>query len=537
MIKNKVILLTSGAYCNSEMSSDFGLTPASFLPIGHKRLVENQIDLIKDFKAMKAITLPNDFKLLERDIKLLSKNNITVFRTDPNLSLNKSILTFINAYEKNNIIEELYILHGDTLFKKVEQKADILYYGKTNMFYKWGYLEDIICKNIDSKSKKQSVVAGYFTFSNPSFLKEQLLKNNSFESSLKNYNKKIKFENILKNSWLDFGHSNLYFKSKSSLNVTRSFNQVKINLNYIVKSSNDVSKIKSEYNWFKQLPEILGIYKPSVWGYIESKYESSYNIEFIGAPTLQEKLVFGNLPDFSFFGIVDQIFDFIKKSREVIFETQSKNFVKNLLQELYIKKTKERILEFSRISGFNLDEKITINSKIYPSINTFYNEVLKLIEEGLINFEQNNLTLMHGDLCASNILSDNRNGTIKLIDPRGGLDNLFKSKNNIAGDFRYDVAKLGHSLIGNYDYIVTGFYSLKRHENTLNFDFSLHHKSKTSLKNYYYYKVEEINLDKKFINASIVNLFLSMLPLHSDDQNRQIALLLNAYKLFYDKFL
>lgn len=537
MIKKKIILITSGAYCNSEMSSDFGLIPASFLPVGHKRLIENQIELIKDFKAMKAITLPNDFKLLERDEKLLSENKIIVFRTDPNLSLNKSILTFINAYEKNNVIEELYIMHGDTSFQELEQKANILYYAETNLFYKWGYLEDIIGENIDPKSNKQLVVAGYFTFSNPSFFKEQLLKTNSFESSLKNYNKKIKFEIILKKSWLDFGHSNLYFKSKSSLNVTRSFNHLKINLNYIVKSSNDVSKIKSEYNWFKQLPERFEIYKPSVWSFKETKYESSYNIEFIGAPTLQEKLVFGNLPDFSFFGIVDQIFDFIQESRKVIFEIQSKDLVKKYLTELYINKTKERILEFSSISGFDLNKKITINGKTYPSINTFYIEVLKLLEDGLISFEQNKLTLMHGDLCASNILTDNRNGTIKLIDPRGGLDTLFKSKNNIAGDFRYDVAKLGHSLIGNYDYIVTGFYNLKIHKNTFNFDFSLHHKSKTFIENYYYYKIEEIGLDKKFINASIVNLFLSMLPLHSDDQNRQIALLLNAYKLFYDKFL
>ena len=37
----------------------------------------------------------------------------------------------------------------------------------------------------------------------------------------------------------------------------------------------------------------------------------------------------------------------------------------------------------------------------------------------------------------------------------------------------------------------------------------------------------------KFINASIVNLFISMLPLHGDDEDRQLALLLNAYKLFY----
>ena len=42
-----------------------------------------------------------------------------------------------------------------------------------------------------------------------------------------------------------------------------------------------------------------------------------------------------------------------------------------------------------------------------------------------------------------------------------------------------------------------------------------------------------MNVDVEFIKISIVNLFISML-LHNEDKDRQIALLLNAYKLFYD---
>ncbi len=532
MIKNKFLLITSGAYLNSEMSSDFGLIPSSFLPVGHKRLLEHQIEIIKDFKANTVISLPDDFKLLKRDIKLLIDNKINIYKTDPNLSLNQSILSFIYEYEKNHTIEELYILHGDTLFRTVEQKTDLLYFGQTNLFYKWGYLKDIIGTDEKSDNNKLSVAAGYFTFSKPSFFKEQLSKESLFENALIKYHEKINFEIKYKKSWLDFGHSNLYFKSKASLNVARSFNQLAINLNYITKSSNDVNKIKSEYNWFQQLPEDFSIYKPSVWGYEENQYGSSYKIEFIGAPTLQEKIVFGNLPDFSYFNSINQIFNFLKKSRKVIFERPT-NQTFNLLHELYIEKTKKRILEFSNSSGLELNKKITINYKSYPSVKTFSNQVLKILKDGLMKSENNKLTLMHGDLCASNIITDNRSGTIKLIDPRGGLDTLFESNTNILGDFRYDVAKLGHSLIGNYDYIVTGFYNLKKLDSGLNFKFSLQHKSKKSLHDFYFNKVKEMNLDEKFINASIVNLFLSMLPLHNDDEERQIALLLNAYNLFY----
>ena len=50
MIQEKVFLITSGAYVNSELASDFGLLPTSFLPVGHKRLFEIQLELIKGFK-------------------------------------------------------------------------------------------------------------------------------------------------------------------------------------------------------------------------------------------------------------------------------------------------------------------------------------------------------------------------------------------------------------------------------------------------------------------------------------------------------
>ena len=473
------------------MSSDFGLIPTSFLPIGHKRLLEHQITLIKHFKATKIISLPDDFCLLRRDVELLSENDINIHRTDSNLSLNDSILKFINEYEKKYLIEELYILHGDTLFLNIEQKADLLYYGETNSFYKWGYLKDIVVMNANKENNernyKRPVVAGYFSFSEPSLFKKELSKNLLFETSLKNYNKKINFNISLKKSWLDFGHSNLYFKSKSSLNVARNFNQMSVNLNYITKSSRNKNKIKSEYNWFKQLPDNLSIYKPAVWDYKESQHESSYKIEFIGAPTLQEKLVFSNLPDYSFFNTINQIFSFIEKSRRINFKGESTLQTQDLLNKLYIEKTKKRIIDFSFTSDFDLNKRITINKKTYPSLKSFSDQVLQILNRGLKDSKSNKLTLMHGDLCASNIITDNRSGTIKLIDPRGGLDTSFEAENNILGDFRYDIAKLGHSLIGNYDYIVTGFYSLTKLDNSLNFDFQLHHKSKTNLKDYFFF--------------------------------------------------
>lgn len=529
---NKVFLITSGAYANAEITSDFGLLPSAFLPIGHKRLIELQVENIKDFDTTKVITLPDNYKLLQRDESFLTKNNISIHRTNPNLSLAESIVDFIDSYEEKNQIDELFILHGDTSFKSLKQETDLLYYGYTDMFYKWGYLADIIGKELKQENFKQPVIAGYFSFSNPSFFRETLIKYNSFEIALKNYNLKIPFKVILKSGWLDFGHSNLYYKSKMELNVTRNFNEVIANNNFIKKTSDDFNKIESEYKWFKQLPRNLTLFTPSVWGFKNKNNKASYKVEFIGAPTLQEKWVFGNLPDFVYYNVINQIFLFLKKTSKIAFKEYSSETVKEELKELYITKTKNRAKTFSEQIGFNMLKPVYINNIEYPSFSEFVKTINELMKKFLN--EEDELTLMHGDLCFSNILSDTRSNIIKFIDPRGGLNNSFNSKNKIIGDYKYDIAKLGHSLIGNYDYIVTGFYNLEKRNEDLSFNFSLQHPSRDSLKNFFYTKVEEMNIDVDFINASIVNLFISMLPLHDEAEDRQIALLLNAYKLFYD---
>lgn len=535
MNNKTVFLITSGAYANAEITSDFGLLPTAFLPVGHKRLIELQLDLIEGFECRKYITLPDDYHLLDRDKELLKKNKIVIHRTNPSLNLAQSLLSFLN----NNILnsdEEFYILHGDTCFNTLEQKPDLLYYGLSDLFYKWGHLEDVIDKELNENDFKQAVISGYFTFSNIELFEKELNKSNSFEIALRRYHKKQSFEPHLGGGWLDFGHSNLYYKSKMDLNVTRNFNETIGSTNFIKKVSSNSDKILSEFMWFKQLPENLQMFTPSVWGYEKNEKSAAYNIEFVGAPTLQEKWVFGNLPNFVYYNTIDQVFDFIKKMSEQKFKEFNSSEIRRHFEQLYIRKTEERVQKFSEQLEFDLNKAVTINNNIYPCLSQFVNEVLSVLKNNLYrDSKETYITLMHGDLCFSNILTDTRSNIIKVIDPRGGLDNKFNSKQKIIGDFRYDIAKLGHSLIGNYDFIVTGFYNLKSDLDTYNFEFNLQHKERSALKDYFYKKTEELDVNSSFIKASITNLFISMLSLHSEDKNRQIALLLNAYEFYYNK--
>ena len=137
---------------------------------------------------MKFITLPEDFVLTRRDKKLIEKNEVEIHRTSPHISLSQSILNFINNLNLDSSFS-LYIFHGDTLFKDIDFEENIIYYGGTDSFYKWGDMQDFNFKNnIEKTTNLKSVISGYFTFNNIPLLEKELINSTTFELALKGYN-------------------------------------------------------------------------------------------------------------------------------------------------------------------------------------------------------------------------------------------------------------------------------------------------------------------------------------------------------------
>lgn len=524
----KLFLITSGSYINQELASDFGHIPTAFLPVGHRRLFELQIELLKDFEGQKYISLPDDFDIHERDLKILEKHNFKIFKSDPKISLKNSLLNFLNECDK---YDEFYMIHGDTLYSKIDFKPNLIYCNFTNMQYKWGLIDQIF-DDFDS-SFENSIISGYFSFNDINTFKFALKNSPDFINSLKYYNSKEKLKICLGNNWLDFGHSNLYYKSKVKLNVTRYFNSTEAKFNYIKKSSIDSKKITNEFNWFLNFPKKISYLVPSTWDFSDTDKSSSYKIEFIAAPTLQEKWVFGNLSDISYKFIIEQLFDVLEKFKKNQIEIDKKMFLE-MYSHMYLKKTSARLSDFIKSTNFQPDKDVEINGNKYPSLNKFKDDIFTNIKENIDSKTDSILNLMHGDFCFSNILVDLRSNTIKLIDPRGSFGDKKNDELVIYGDQLYDIAKLGHSLVGNYDFIVTGFYSIEYSIKRLKFNFNLLKNTSDELTDFFYRKLQSQNISKQFIKASISNLFLSMLPLHEDSPHRQIAFLLNAYKIYYD---
>jgi hypothetical protein len=104
---------------------------------------------------------------------------------------------------------------------------------------------------------------------------------------------------------------------------------------------------------------------------------------------------------------------------------------------------------------------------------------------------------------------------------------------SIYGDPRYDIAKLRHSVVGLYDFIVQGLFKITETQDGFEYkilttaNYSILEKVFDNLIAQNDFQVREI----KFIEGL---LFLSMIPLHKDDFERQKMFYIKAIELLND---
>lgn len=185
-----------------------------------------------------------------------------------------------------------------------------------------------------------------------------------------------------------------------------------------------------------------------------------------------------------------------------------------------------RLERYAAAAGSDLTAPCRLNGTALPSLTAIARQAAAAIPPD----SPIGTTLVHGDFCFSNILYDARAERVRVIDPRG-LDGA--EAFSAAGDLRYDIGKLHHSAVGQYDTILAGRYDLIR-DGTLDFRFTVAETAATrAVRDAFLARgFAGLTPDQAAAPAISVLLFLSMLPLHADDPARQTALLANALRLF-----
>lgn len=524
-----LVVINSGAYAHNELSAEFGALPPAFLPVGLERLYELQVRMFQDLDAEIVLTLPDSFEAPAWDQERLTALNVRVLHTPDELTLGEALLYALGRVGFTD--RALRILHGDTLVEGVDlHRNDAVAVADGGDGYRWaqvrlaegGAIAEVSSPDWSRGAAVGPRLCGYFAFASIAKFAERLaLSRGSIYEALTALATQDRLGAITPKQWLDFGHVQTFFRSRRIVTTARAFNDVQFGDMHVRKRSPTSSiKLQAEAKWLRNVPATVSPFCARVIADGEDEDGYFYDTEYEYMPTLAELFVFGRLNSASWARVLASCGKFVTAS----VQAAEQRVTPGLLHELVVTKTRRRLETYAEESGLDLDASTTLNGKAAPSLACLLDEI-----ESIVGRSGDAPSVMHGDLCFSNILYSFRTDRVRLIDPRGlTCDGEF----SLQGDVRYDLAKLMHSICGRYDLIVAGMF---RGGGSSAQEFSLEFCPDPWRQRMEFSTREMVmggfRLGSEVVWATMVSLFLSMTPLHADRPDRQRAFIANALRL------
>ena len=546
MKKQHIILMAGNATRLSPLSY---ILPKGLLTINQKPACFNMIvDLIRggEFDNITFVVSPSNENIVkEFATKSFSEIKMNfVVQTNPQGPLQAFQLC------RDYISKPTLLLLGDTLCKvDLDYSYDWLGYKMIddNSHSRWCLIktnasEDII-EIIDKPEytpETNKVLIGLYYFTNPDVLKELLACQYSkvrgelqLSSLIELYNKEIPMKGMRIDSWHDTGTLKDYNQTLARNISGRSFNTFKLDEFGVLTKQSNYLKLKSEIEWLEKIKDMgLGYMTPGYYG-AETKIVNgqeivSYKTEYVNGSTLTEYFNYYKICQENWKYIFHKLLNF---GNNLWKNKAPKDFdIKKHCKYIYIDKTLERIAKWNRKDILEKDYIIANGEKLIGFYKIF--DLIKPLIDKLILSSPKYASIIHGDSFFSNIIFFPQAGTFKYIDPRGnfGIDTIY-------GDMRYDVAKFRHNYHGLYDYITLNMFSL----------------SEIACDNFEYaYFTDEIlppNIfdeiisnfhDEKFdideIELIEGLLFISMVPLHDDNNEAQILYYIVGLKCLNNQY-
>ena len=192
---------------------------------------------------------------------------------------------------------------------------------------------------------------------------------------------------------------------------------------------------------------------------------------------------------------------------------------------MIIDKSWSRLEAYCATGPVSLDDAITLNGVTHEPLRKVVERVIARIAPT----RPEHVRFWHGDLFFGNMFYDFTARRVLSIDPRGMIGH---GEFSLYGDMRYDLSKLAHSIVGQYDKIVLGRAQLEQ-ETPLNWRFTIDQQAhQADLQQIFLNFVnDECGVETGELLALTALLFFSMLPLHSDRPDLQRIFLANGLRL------
>ena len=510
--------------------------PDTMLPINGKPVIAHIIDDLLERKVTRVSLILNKHDTCtEQYVKRMyaTKCNVRIlYNKSPERGVGYSIALAVMQTPRAS---SFLVYLGDTIYKgKLSFDKDFVVTSKTHAdSSKWCFVEEHGLKLtfIDKPRHYHgsgSILCGVYFFQDGMSLKKSL-------TSLSAEKDKLELADILRSyshihtttlipaeHWFDCGNIENYYQAKIHFLKVRKFNSISYNdtYGYITKRSADKKKILDEIRWYENTPPELSIFSPRLVSSRIEKKAASYAIEFYGYQSLADMFLFESLDIKAWQTIIKKLFTTLSLFKKYKCPIPFRHY-----EEMYYKKTLSRLAELGKKPFWKellRKETLTINGTAYKNVGHFIPDLKKMLKK---LYRKNEMTFMHGDFCLGNILYDPSSKILKCIDPRGSF-----GKTSVYGDLKYDVAKLRHSFRGYYDFIVSDLFSLEEKEGAWKLEFFTNADTER-IAEYFDKELEKNGFDLSLVSLVEALLFLSMVPLHADNQKRQLAMYLRGIQL------
>lgn len=477
-MKNNPLLIAAAGSVNPNLYGDLGRILTSHIPLSGKLAILDQVEKATQNYFIVYVLIDESAKNLANLLK--SKFGVIPIFGHVEDSMSQ---TFRRAFDKIESKIGLDIVFGDSyntdLIENDKEIDDQIFVSKRNDSNSWKCVRrntaDFSLEFYDSSSisREVDVVTGSFRISNFLLFKEIILDEadlnsdeNYFWDAWVKYDKRLSLSvNFTQDeSWQDIGHVDTYFTARRELisSSSRSFNQITMDESSLrITKTGIADKIRLEKKWFDEIPSEIHRYTPYTYS---SEVNHSYVVEYETSIPANEMWISSNNDDsyWHLFGQnLSQLMDVMHSIGDPATDVDERISFK---KEMFSGKVNERVETFLKISKVNEDllNRAKINGNKVHGLQAVLEEIEKVSEKVS---RLSNWSVIHGDLCLSNMIYDRRKNRLKLIDPRGSF-----VKEGIYGDPIYDLIKLSHSILGNYDYFACNLFHLSQFES----EFELH---------------------------------------------------------------
>ncbi|MFT4622152.1 MAG: hypothetical protein ACI8PZ_000808 [Myxococcota bacterium] len=314
--------------------------------------------------------------------------------------------------------------------------------------------------------------------------------------------------------------ADMFVRFLSGSFYTRAFNAIEQSGRSIVKRSADRDKMKREHDYWYLLPPSLQRFVVQPYGYVDDGAEASYRMERLNMPDMAVLWVHGPaaVSTEALGALLDVVFDWFAAR-----PTRSDPAAARAAAEaLYVTKLDQRMAALLQLEAGQRLDRLVREGTPWDGLQALVDRYRALLDAEWARSAPEQVAVMHGDLCFSNILFDKRSRLVRFIDPRGA-----NSEPELWGDAYYDIAKLSHSVLGGYDYVNNGLFDVHVGD-ALRFELHVARGAAGAREALFVERAKAAGFDPVRMRLYEASLFLSMLPLHAEDPRKLLGFVLTA---------